>query len=89
MCVSVCVCLCVLSLCLEGNPGRPKYLGKATAAARAALPIPVDVCSVIVCPNNGIWLPVVEDFNVITDVDTCECTHGLYEHDDKGVCTES
>jgi len=29
------------------------YMGKATAADRAALPIPTSVCSVFVCPNNG------------------------------------
>ena len=28
-------------------------LGKGTAAARAALPIPISVCSIFVCPNNG------------------------------------
>ena len=27
------------------------FLGKATAAARAALPVPVSVCSIFVCPN--------------------------------------
>ena len=29
------------------------YLGKATAAARAALPIPNSACSIFVCPNKG------------------------------------
>ena len=28
-------------------------LGKATAAARAALPIPISVCSIFVCPSDG------------------------------------
>lgn len=28
------------------------YLGKATAAARAALPIPISVYSVFVCPDS-------------------------------------
>ena len=48
-------------------------LGKGAAAARAALPIPISVCSSFVCPNNGmaasvwdlcaqtmVWLPVFE-----------------------------
>ena len=26
---------------------------KTSAAARAALPVPTSVCSVFVCPNNG------------------------------------
>ena len=26
---------------------------KGTAAARAALPIPASVCSIFMCPNNG------------------------------------
>ena len=29
------------------------YLGKATAATRAALPIPISVCSLVLCPDNG------------------------------------
>ena len=37
-----------LSHCREfGSP----YLGKAAAAARAAPPIPIRVCSVLVCPD--------------------------------------
>ena len=27
--------------------------GQGTAATRAALPIPVSVCSIFMCPNNG------------------------------------
>ena len=30
------------------------YLGKATAAARAALPIPNRACGIFVCPNEGV-----------------------------------
>ena len=29
------------------------YLAKATAAARAALPIPNSACRIFVCPNEG------------------------------------
>ena len=32
--------------------GSP-YLGKPTAAARAALPIPNSACGIFVCPNEG------------------------------------
>ena len=34
-----------------GKFGSP-YLGKATAAARAALPIPNSACGIFVCPNK-------------------------------------
>ena len=33
---------------------RPAYLGKTTAATRAALPTGTGMCSIFVCPNNGI-----------------------------------
>ena len=70
VCVPACVCVCILhvtSLSLAGNLG-------CTAATRAALPIPIHVCSIFVCPNNGIWLPVLGMFNVHTNVDVCDCT---------------
>ena len=35
-----------------GKLGLP-YLNKATEPARAALPIPISVCSRTVCPNTG------------------------------------
>ena len=40
---------CNTSFTFFGSPN----LGKATAAARAALPIPISMCSIFVCPNNG------------------------------------
>ena len=41
-----------------GTFGAP-YLGNSgTGAARAALSIPNSACSVFICPNNAIWLPV-------------------------------
>ena len=40
------------SLIFCGKFGSP-YLGKVTAAARAALPISISVRSIFVCPNNG------------------------------------
>ena len=33
---------------------RSTYLGKATVAAKAALPILNGACGVFVCPNNGV-----------------------------------
>ena len=56
-----------------GNSGSP-YLGKAQLrAARAALPIPINVCKIFSCPNNcmaaSVWI-----FNVHTDGDACDCT---------------
>ena len=30
------------------------YLGKAQKAARTALPIPVSVCNIYMCPDNGV-----------------------------------
>ena len=51
-------CLFVLfstSLSLTGKVGRSPYLDEGTAAAkRAALPIPINVCSSFVCPDNGV-----------------------------------
>ena len=52
----------------------------------SALPIPVSVCSICVCSNNGIWLPEFGIFNVCTDVDTCDYTRHLHGHG-KRVCT--
>ena len=35
-----------------------------------------------------VWLPVLDIFNLNTDLDACDCTQGLYEHR-KRVCTAS
>ena len=40
------------------------------------LPIPASVSGIFVCPNNG--MAACFFFNVRTDVDTCDCTLGLY-----------
>ena len=34
------------------------YLGTATAATRATLPIPTSVCSIFMCPNSGMAVGV-------------------------------
>ena len=43
-------------LSLAGNSGRRTR--ESTADARAALPIAIGVCSIFVCPNNGITASV-------------------------------
>ena len=66
---------------------RSPYLGMATVAARAALPIPTSVCSIFMCPNS-IMAVSFGIFNACTGVDACDCTQGLYKHH-KRVCAES
>ena len=39
---------------------RVALLWQGTAAARAALPIPISVCSIFVCVNNGMATSVLE-----------------------------
>ena len=60
---SVRVCLCVRArVCVQPfnhessaltNKLSRLPLGKATAAARAALPVPTCACGIFVCPNKG------------------------------------
>ena len=64
------------------------YLGKATAAAREALPILDGVCVVFSCVQTKVRLPVLGIFNVRLDVNACDCTQGLCMHH-KRVCNES
>ena len=68
------------------TPSQPLrlYQGDAT---RAALPIPINVCSMFVCLNNGTAASFFIS-NVYTDVDACDCTRGLYGHCER-VCTRS
>jgi len=63
----------VLHLSLAGN-GVASH-GKATSAARAALTMPTGVCSIFMCPNNGMAANVT-----CTDVGACDWTWGLHEH---------
>ena len=55
-------------------------MGKATAAARAALPIPISVHSIFVWTPKNVWLPVFGIFIVHTDVDANQssATHSCY-----------
>ena len=46
------------------------------------------MCSISVCPNNGIAASVWDFYNVHTDADACDCTRGLCGHR-KRVCTGS
>lgn len=52
----------------------------ATAAGRAALPVPYNcVCSIFVHPNHSMSASVW-DSNVRTDADARDCSGGLYEY---------
>ena len=65
------------------------YLGKATAVAWVALPIPdTTVRLVFLCVQTKVWVPVFRIFNTHTDVHACKCTRGLYGHCTRA-CTES
>ena len=66
---------------------RSPYLGKATAVAKAMLPIPTCVCSTFICIPTVVWLPILGIFNVYTDVNACDCIQGLCGHC-KRICTE-
>ena len=70
-----------------GKFGSP-YMGKTTAAARAALPIPTKCVQYSVCPNNGMCA-CAWDYCRVRNVYACDCTRGLYGHCRKRVCTES
>ena len=62
---------------------------KVTAAARAARPIPVSMCSIFMCPDTGNGCGCQRlRFLIHTDFDAHNCTLGLYEHCER-VCTES
>ena len=59
--IFACACCCLfvvntpfISCCKFGSP----YLRKTTAAARAAILIPIRVCSISVCPDNGLTASV-------------------------------
>ena len=58
-------CFIIIVPC--GKFGLP-FLGMSTAAAWAALPIPIGACSIVVCPNKCIiiWLPVSGIFNPLS-----------------------
>ena len=77
---------CICHVIPYGEFGSP-YLGKATAAARAVLPIPTSKC-IFLCVQTVVCLPVFGILNMHSDVDACNCTQGLYEHC-KRVCTDS
>ena len=51
-------------------------MGKATAAARAALPFPNSAYGIFVCPNKGM-AAIARDLNLRTGVNVCDCTRGL------------
>ena len=57
------------------NLGRLTQVRHSSRKSKAIL-IPVSVCSIFLCPNNGM-LPAFAIFNVRTDVDANDCTQGL------------
>ena len=56
------------------------YLGKATTAERAALPIPSRVCGIFLCPDNGMAAGVW---------DFLTCTHMLMQAIAQGGCADT
>ena len=62
-----------ISLSLVKNSGH-LTLVRHTSCRSSAIPIPIRVCNIFVCPNNGIWLPEFGIFSVCADVDSCDCT---------------
>ena len=40
----------------------------------------LSVCAVFSCVQTMVGLPVLEIFNMHTDIDACSCTQGLYNH---------
>ena len=81
-----CCCCFPLHLSLAGYSS----LGKSTAAARAALPIPNGACGIFVCPNKRMATNAWDFFflYVRTDVNLWDYTRGLYGRR-KRVCTIS
>ena len=65
--------VCALSLCVC----KQRHGCQCTTAV---LPIPIGVCTILVCVQTKAWLPVSGTFNVCTDVDACDCTQVLYGH---------
>ena len=58
---------------------RSPYLGKAQQSQKQCYPF-LSVCAVFSCVQAMVWLPVFGVFNVCADVDSCNCTWGLYRH---------
>ena len=72
-------------LSLAENSVRLTFM--ATAAARAALLVLSRVCSIFVCVQTVVWLPLSGICNVHANGHACDCTLGLCGHR-KRVCTE-
>ena len=81
VCVCVCVCVCVW---FAGNRVGSPDLGMATAAAKAALPIPASVCRMRQCVRTMIVCLVSAGLGFLTCVrlviHVYDCTRGLYGH---------
>ena len=75
------------SMSLVGNSGLLTWVVKAQPPQEQRYPF-LPLCAVFPCVQTMVWLPVYGIFNVPTDVDTCNCTRGLYGYR-KRVCIES
>ena len=81
-------CLVLLCPLQEIQVPIPWY---GTAAARATLPTATSVCSIFVCPSNGmpaLAAAVFRIFDMRADVDACDCAQWVYEQCES-ICTES
>ena len=69
------------SLSLAGNLGL-HYLSKEhqVQEQRCLFLLLLLVCTVFLCAQTMVWLPMFEIFNMRTGVDACYCTRGLYRN---------
>ena len=77
----------ITALSLVRNSGRLYRVRYAQQPQEERHPF-LPVCAVFTCVRTMAWLPVFGLFNVRTDVDTCDCTRGLYGHRER-VCSEN
>ena len=71
--------VCAVSSCVQTMVWLPVCAVSSCVQTMVWLP----VCAVSSCVQTMVWLPVFGIFNVRTDVDTCDCTRGLYGHRQK------
>ena len=64
------------SLSLAGNLGL-HYLSKEQQVQEQRY-LFLSVCTVFLCAQTMVWLPMFEIFNMRTGVDAWDCTRGLY-----------
>ena len=81
------ICNLYIYISLAENLGRLTRVRHSSRKSSAAMPIPIGVCSVFVCPNNGMAARV-GDIYAHTDLDACNCRRGLCGHRKSLHCTE-